>query len=221
MQLTEITCDHTKVAGVKFTGLLYVLFKGNEFRLSVHDDCISSDVIVHASAIGMVDSGWLLSKSKLSIDDLPSRDYVTKLEDLNDYLRTETRYFIKPSGRYKRVGVTEREYVDLQLEHTGDTFDPFFGIMPRNFEAPTMSGFVEQMTLPKLPVVEAMPSIPAESNPFHYDHYNMGSQLSGAWMAMYNKHAGHVQGKENVWYDDPDYIIFVNQRTGQRFRLTF
>jgi len=83
----------------------------------------------------------------------------------------------------------------------------------------------------KLPTMTAMEPLPPNSNPFHHDLYNMGSEVSGAWMAMYSEHSGfkkdHNKTEEEraagepVWNPDPRYIIFVNQRTGQRFRLDF
>ncbi len=85
-----------------------------------------------------------------------------------------------------------------------------------------------------LPKLVPMTSLPKGCNPFHYDTYNMGCELSGAWVAMYNQHAGLKQDHnlsnyervrrnegEVVYYDDPEYIILVNTRTGQRFRLQF
>ena len=85
-----------------------------------------------------------------------------------------------------------------------------------------------------LPVVVPMEPIPAGSNPYHHDLYNMGCSLSGAWEAMFSEHAGLKQDHnlsaeekearargEAVWYDDPSYIIFINKKTGQRFKLVF
>lgn len=81
---------------------------------------------------------------------------------------------------------------------------------------------------PRLPLIIEMKSIPPDSNPFHHDAYNMGCAVSGPWMAMFAEHAGHVQdlstypaGRKDEWYPDPEYIIMVNCRTGQRFKLYF
>jgi hypothetical protein len=64
----------------------------------------------------------------------------------------------------------------------------------------------------KLPQIVQMDPIPVGANPFNHDAYNMGVQVSGAWTAMYDKHIGDV---------DPAYIIMVNSKTGQRFKLLF
>ena len=62
----------------------------------------------------------------------------------------------------------------------------------------------------------------------------MGSAVSGAWIAMYDEHSGLKQAHnmsederqrqaagEPIYNDDPGYIIFVNSRTGQRFKLSW
>lgn len=64
-----------------------------------------------------------------------------------------------------------------------------------------------------LPTVHHLEPIPPESNPFHYDAYNMGTPLVRGWIVM---HSG---------YDSEDqpfpmtYLILVNTRTGQRIRI--
>lgn len=85
-----------------------------------------------------------------------------------------------------------------------------------------------------LPVIIPMDPIPPNSNPFHHDLYHMGCSVSGPWLAMFSEHAGikqehnmNTQEKEAkargecVWNPDPSYIIMVNQKTGQRFKMVF
>lgn len=85
------------------------------------------------------------------------------------------------------------------------------------------------------PVLEPLPRlvpldpIPANANPFNHDLYHMGVGVTGPWMAMYSGHYGpkpeasrtteERSRLETVWYDDPKYIILINQRTGQRFKM--
>jgi hypothetical protein len=64
----------------------------------------------------------------------------------------------------------------------------------------------------KLPQMIQMDPLPADCNPFQHDLYSMGVQVSGRWTAMFDKHVGE---------EDPAYIIMVNTRTGQRFKLLF
>jgi len=61
--------------------------------------------------------------------------------------------------------------------------------------------------------VEVLKNIPPEANPFHHDAFNMGTDLARGWMAM---HAG-FDNKESPFA--MEYIILVNTRTGQRFRI--
>jgi hypothetical protein len=80
-----------------------------------------------------------------------------------------------------------------------------------------------------LPRIVPLDPIPANANPFHYDLYHMGVGVTGPWMAMYSEHYGlkpeYNQTAEEkvsmkpVWHDDPKYIILINQRTGQRFKM--
>ncbi len=91
-------------------------------------------------------------------------------------------------------------------------------------------GLVEQAT-ESFPRIVPMDSIPANANPFTHDFYHMGCEVCGPWMAMYSGHCGlkaeinktaeEKASPEPVWYSDPKYIILVNQRTGQRFRLVW
>jgi hypothetical protein len=87
---------------------------------------------------------------------------------------------------------------------------------------------------PTLPLIVPMDPLPPNNNPFNYDLYNMGSEVGGAWMAMYDQHSGLKQEYnmtdaekeatargEAIWYPDPAYIIMANQRTGQRFKLVW
>ena len=52
-------------------------------------------------------------------------------------------------------------------------------------------------------------SIPANSNPFHYDAYHMGQALGENVMIMYSEH------KVNK------YIIVIDMTTGERMRIDF
>jgi len=63
-----------------------------------------------------------------------------------------------------------------------------------------------------LPVLVPMEPIPAGSNPYHHDLYHMGCDISGNWEAMFDKHVGDI---------DPSYIIMINKKTGQRFKMVF
>lgn len=85
-----------------------------------------------------------------------------------------------------------------------------------------------------LPTIEPMENFPKNSNPFKHDLFRMGKHVSGAWMAMFTEHGGLKQehsftpedkerkaAGELVFYDDPDEIVMVNQKTGQRFRIVF
>ena len=85
-----------------------------------------------------------------------------------------------------------------------------------------------------LPVVVPMDPLPPNNNPYNHDLFHMGCGISGAWEAMFSGHAGIKQEHnmseseketkargESVWYDDPSYIIFINKKTGQRFKLVF
>ncbi len=86
----------------------------------------------------------------------------------------------------------------------------------------------------ELPKIESLESYPPNNNPFHHDKFNMGVGVSGAWVAMTDQFSGHKHDYncspeekemkkrgEPVFYDDPKYLIFVNQKTGQRFKLLF
>ncbi len=92
-----------------------------------------------------------------------------------------------------------------------------------------MLELIKAMEDAKLPNIVELKAFPENCNPFQHDAYNMGCQVSGAWTAMFNQHCGYKQdhnlteeeraaGKP-VWNQDPKYIIMVNCRTGQRFRL--
>jgi hypothetical protein len=70
-----------------------------------------------------------------------------------------------------------------------------------------------------LPTIETMAPFPENSNPFNYDYYNMGCEVSGGWLAMYNEHSGIDFGGKR--FPEPKYIILVNSRTGQRFKINF
>lgn len=85
-----------------------------------------------------------------------------------------------------------------------------------------------------LPVIVPMEPIPPGSNPFHHDLFHMGCGVSGPWMAMFTEHQGSKQEHnmtaeekeakargETIWNPDPSYIIMINQKTGQRFKMVF
>lgn len=67
----------------------------------------------------------------------------------------------------------------------------------------------------QLPIVEHMDPIPAHSNPFHYDSFNMGTDIPGGILVM---HAGFQRPESPR---PVQYLIVINQRTGQRIRIRF
>lgn len=58
--------------------------------------------------------------------------------------------------------------------------------------------------------IEPLASIPAGSNPFLHDLYNMGTRVAKNLMVMHSTHDSQ----------DATYIILVNTTTGERFRVT-
>ena len=54
-------------------------------------------------------------------------------------------------------------------------------------------------------------SIPPNSNPYHYDLYNMGTDLGNNITAMFGNHR-----KERM-----RYLILINNNTGKRIRFVF
>jgi hypothetical protein len=132
----------------------------------------------------------------------------------------------------KSQGVTREQYLQFQAQYTLLDSDE-----PQDFDSTTAGGsvykgiVVRNVQFDDLPTVEAMDPIPPYANPFHHDQFNMGCDVSGPWMAMFREHAGHKQPHNfteedklsslPVFNPDPQYVIFVNQRTGQRFRLVF
>ena len=64
----------------------------------------------------------------------------------------------------------------------------------------------------KLPVVQHMSAIPPDSNPFHYDAYNMGTSLVRGWTVMH-------EGPDSTEQRPLRYLILINGRTGQRIRV--
>lgn len=134
------------------------------------------------------------------------------------------QYLIRWANKVQ--GVTKAEYMSLQYDSGIESEDP------QDFISGIYTGeVVRNVQFSDLPVVNEMPPIPPYSNPFHHDAFNMGCDLCGPWMAMYSGHAG-LKAEYNkteddkkstlpVFYDEPEYIILVNQKTGQRFRLDF
>jgi hypothetical protein len=57
------------------------------------------------------------------------------------------------------------------------------------------------------PIIEQLESIPANSNPFHYDAYHMGDKLDEEYFIMYSEF------KKNK------YIILIEKSTGKRIHL--
>ena len=132
----------------------------------------------------------------------------------------------------KSQGVTREQYLELQALYTLLDSDE-----PQDFDSTTAGGsvykgiVVRNVQFDALPTVEAMDPIPPYANPFQHDSFNMGHEMPGPWLAMYREHCG-IKADYNktdeekassvpVFYPDPQYVIFVNQRTGQRFRLVF
>ena len=64
-------------------------------------------------------------------------------------------------------------------------------------------------------VVSDLPSFPVidgKLNPFHYDHYHMGTYLTGdEWMIMHGDGDNRFGGLK--------YLILINVKTGQRFKI--
>lgn len=132
----------------------------------------------------------------------------------------------------KSQGVTREQYLELQALYTLLDSDE-----PQDFDSTTAGGsvykgiVVRNVQFDALPTVEAMDPIQPYANPFQHDSSNMGHEMPGPWLAMYREHCG-IKADYNktdeekassvpVFYPDPQYVIFVNQRTGQRFRLVF
>ena len=49
---------------------------------------------------------------------------------------------------------------------------------------------------------------PMDSNPYHHDHFRMGTSIDNIWEVMYEKHR------------DNDYIIVIDKHTGERFIIS-
>lgn len=131
----------------------------------------------------------------------------------------------------KSQGVTREHYLQCQRGHA-----LLEGDEPQDFDSTDLGGVykgivVRNVQFDDLPIVEVMDPIPPHANPFHYDSSNMGCAVSGPWTAMFAEHAGFKQAHNMtdgdkaspfpVYNPDPQYIIFINGRTGQRFRLVF
>lgn len=132
---------------------------------------------------------------------------------------TVTQYILvhkRPGWPDKRWGVRKREYLEAQESLGIRDSNP----VPFNtpFEDGHYQGLVQEASY-ALPAIVEMESLPPHCNPFHYDSFNMGTDISGGWIAMYREHFG--TDREGKPYPDPTYIILVNSRTGQRFRLDF
>lgn len=65
-----------------------------------------------------------------------------------------------------------------------------------------------------IPKVEPLPSYPQNCNPFHHEPILMGTQLVRGWVAM---HEGYDRPEEP---QPLNFVILVNTRTGQRFKVT-
>lgn len=59
--------------------------------------------------------------------------------------------------------------------------------------------------------VEKLDSFPPNENPFNHDAFHMGTKMGKDLMIM---HANHTNEKCN-------YMIFINTKTGERFRVKF
>ncbi len=59
-------------------------------------------------------------------------------------------------------------------------------------------------------IAEKIAPIPANSNPFHYDLYHMGTTLGTNVIVMYPNHPS----------EEMKYLIIVNVVTGERMRVS-
>lgn len=62
-----------------------------------------------------------------------------------------------------------------------------------------------------IPKLVPLTPFPADCNPFCHDAFHMGTRLGKDLMVM---HANHDT-------EDCKYLIFVNTKTGERFRMEF
>lgn len=62
-----------------------------------------------------------------------------------------------------------------------------------------------------LPKLIPLDPFPPGANPFYYDAYHMGTQIGKDLLLM---HRNHVE-------EECKYLIFVNNKTGERFRMEF
>ena len=135
-------------------------------------------------------------------------------------------YFILTvkNGIHNRNGVSKEEFQRIRmsvmgLDESEDCSSPFSKELGAG---ESITGYVTPFVDYPLPTVEALEPFPAGSNPMHHDVYHMGCNVSGAWFAMFDQHAGPKQvhnmtdeEKEarkqghTVWNEDPDYIILV------------
>ena len=85
-----------------------------------------------------------------------------------------------------------------------------------------------------IPRILPMRPYPPNCNPFAHDRNYKGDYVAGAWIGMHNSNVGtkeehHLTEEEKlrqangeiIYHEDPEYIVFVNQKTGQRFKLIF
>ena len=124
------------------------------------------------------------------------------------------QYFLK-FGSQAEYGVTVEDFV--RAERLAG-FYPKAG-MPEDrpctagFSGLNITGSVRDVPQFFTPTISEIEHIPANSNPFHYDSWSMGTDLTRGWMVMH-------PGFDNK--DDPQplgHCILVNTRTGQRFRV--
>ena len=127
------------------------------------------------------------------------------------------QYFIKVDD--KQYGVTKEEFERTAKSYDAEIKDCEHSSDQQVWRASDaagrfLTGFTKDVPTHRVPTIEEVAPIPAESNPFQYDAFSMGSDLTRGWMVMHpgfdNKESPYPMG----------WVILVNQRTGQRFKVS-
>ena len=89
--------------------------------------------------------------------------------------------------------------------------DPVAMALAENFQL-NHSEICKPINIPGVPAIKVEPMAKMDftisNNPFHHDLYHMGTYLSDSVMLM------HTSGPMK-------YVIFVNLKTGERFKVMF